>query len=125
MYVPYLWNQPLWDAVYYLPEKVLSVWQITSAESHTHKFKYLKELVESTKASRVQFLTICPKDVYSHHHGKYSGKEEVANKLGIEIETKVVWYEYPSEAADSLGARKSVCEVAGGDAPSAKRPRAS
>lgn len=122
MVVPRLWNQPLWNAVHYLPSDALGVWQITNAYSHVNQFAHLEQIVTTTGASKVQFFTICPKDLYCHHRSRNHGLVSLARKLGIPIETKVVWYEGPSAAAESLAGRESIGEGASRDEhPSKKR----
>lgn len=118
--VPHLWNQPPWDAVHYLPLNALGVWQITNAHSHVNKFAHLEQLVTTTGASRVKFFTICPKDVYSHHQSENRDVDSIARKLGIPIETNVVWYEGLSATG-----RESIGEGAGRDEQPSKKRRLS
>ena len=72
------------------------------------KVRYVTNLVEMARPSSLQLLTICPKDVYGRHRRANGGVDlqTATETLGIPVDTKVVWYEFPSAAADSSRARK-------------------
>lgn len=94
-FIPYRLNQPLWDAVRALPGNKLGVCQINGARrsQHIYKFSHLLPLVEATRPTSIELLTICTKSNFEEDLVEdWEGYTNI-NEGGVTVHNRRVWYE--------------------------------